>query len=104
MPERDLNRIKQNLSEGKAPKYTGEMKLYVGNISFLCTEEDVWSAFSEAGTVGEVSLVRDEQGRNRGFGFVTMRDRAGGEKALATLEGKDLKGRNLNVKESSNER
>jgi RNA recognition motif-containing protein len=104
LPERDLERIQQNVLEGKPPRFAGDMKLYVGNIAFTCTEEDIYDAFSEAGTVGEVSLVRDEVGRIRGFGFVTMRSREDGERALQEMEGKDLQGRNLNVRESKNER
>mmetsp|Transcript_28413 Transcript_28413/g.50335 ORF Transcript_28413/g.50335 Transcript_28413/m.50335 type:complete len:229 (-) Transcript_28413:253-939(-) len=102
LPERDLERIQLNIEEGKPPKYTGAMKLYVGNISFGCTEEDVWELFEGIGKVGEVSLVRDDQGRNRGFGFVTMREKADAERAMEELNGLEVKGRTLNVKESNN--
>jgi hypothetical protein len=102
LPERDLERIRQNIKEGKSPKYTGDVKLYVGNISFTATEEEIWEIFGSVGDVGEVSLVRDELGRNRGFGFVTMRSKEDGEKALKELDGLELAGRNINVRESTN--
>ena len=102
MPQRDLERISQNIQEGKSPKYTGAVKLYVGNIAFACTEDDIWEVFEEIGPVGDVSLVRDDQGRNRGFGFVTMREKADGERALSELHGRELNGRDMNVRESNN--
>ena len=58
--------------------------------------------FSEIGEVGDVALVRDDQGRNRGFGFVTMRNKADGEKAVSELDGVDMNGRNIAVRESNN--
>ncbi|KAL3938510.1 MAG: hypothetical protein SGARI_001717 [Bacillariaceae sp.] len=80
----------------------GACKLYVGNIAFQSTEDDVRELFEEMGDVGDVSLVRDDLGRNRGFGFVTMREKAAGDKALEELNGVELNGRNLNVRESNN--
>lgn len=102
LPDMVLNRIKQNVEEGRNPKYMGEFKLYVGNIAFASTEEEIYELFSDIGDVGDVALVRDDQGRNRGFGFVTMRTKDGGEKAMEALDGKELNGRNLAVRESNN--
>ena len=102
MPERDAERVKTNLAEGKHPNFMGDMKLYVGNIAFGCDEEDIFSLFSEIGTVGDVALVRDENGRNRGFGFVTMRTKGDGNKAMEELDGAELNGRNIAVRESTN--
>lgn len=102
LPENDLNRIKLNIEEGKSPKFQGEIKLYVGNIAFSSREEDIYEMFSKIGEVGDVALVRDEEGRNRGFGFVTMRYKADGEKAVADLDGVDMNGRNIAVRESNN--
>ena len=79
----------------------GESKLYVGNIAFGSTEEDIRELFSEVGDVGDVALVRDDMGRNRGFGFVTMRTKEGGQKCIDELDGVELKGRNLAVRESN---
>jgi len=58
--------------------------------------------FAQMGTVGDVALVRDEQGRNRGFGFITMRTKEGGEKAMEELDGTEVMGRNIAVRESTN--
>lgn len=101
LPETDAARIKTNIAEDRYPGFVGEKKLYVGNISFQATEADILEFFSECGVVGEVALVRDDEGRMRGFGFVTMRTNAEGEKAIETLDGKDLCGRNVAVRESN---
>ena len=101
MPQRDLTRIQQNMAEGRAPKFVGDKKLYVGNVAFECHEDDLFEIFGKVGEVGEVSLVRDEEGKNRGFGFVTMRTDAGGEKAIAELDGLAVRGRNIAVRESN---
>lgn len=102
LPDRDLERIQLNIKEGKHPKHFGDYKMYVGNISFQCTEEDLFNKFSEIGPVGDVSMVRDNDGRIRGFGFITMRNVEDGERALELLDGTDLKGRTLNVRPSTN--
>ena len=102
LPDMVLNRIKQNVEEGRNPKYMGEFKLDVGNIAFASTEAEIYELFSDIGDVGDVALVRDDQGRNRGFGLVTMRTKDGGEKAMEALDGKELNGRNLAVRESNN--
>lgn len=102
LPQRDRQRIQRNMEEGKSPKFMGAVKLYVGNIAFGCTEEDLWDTFEKVGSVGEVSLVRDDQGRNRGFAFITMREKGDAEKVMAELDGMDLKGRPLSVRESNN--
>jgi RNA recognition motif-containing protein len=102
LPEMEKNRFALNLEEGKAPKFMGDIKLYVGNIAFASREEDIFELFSEIGKVGNVALVRDDTGKNRGFGFVTMRKKEDGEKAIAALDGQEVNGRNLAVRESSN--
>lgn len=102
LPQRDLDRIKMNIVEGKAPKYMGDTKLYVGNVAFECHEDDLYEIFSKCGVVSLVSLVRDEEGKNRGFGFVTMRTMEDGKKAISELDGISIRGRNIAVRESSN--
>lgn len=103
LPERDLERIQLNIKEGRHPKYYGNFKMYVGNISFQCTEEDLFEMFGTMGPVGDVSLVRDQEtGRPRGFGFITMRNQEDGERAIKELDGAELKGRNMNVRPSNN--
>lgn len=101
-PTYEIDRVHLNLRENKAPNFMGEQKLYVGNIAFECDEKDIYEVFSQAGSVGDVSLVRDDEGKVRGFGFVTMRTTAEGEKAIAELDGSEVKGRNIAVRPSNN--
>jgi RNA recognition motif-containing protein len=73
-------------------------KLYVGNLSFQSTEDDVRNAFSEHGTVQTVNLIMDrETGRPRGFAFVEMSSDAEAQAAVKALDGRDLGGRSLKV-------
>src|SRR5271166_6128947 len=73
-------------------------KLFVGNLSFDTTENDLQDAFAAHGTVVEANLMMDRAtGRPRGFGFVTMSTPEEAQKAIAALNGKDLGGRALTV-------
>jgi len=73
--------------------------LYVGNLSYTVTNEDLQAAFGQHGTVTSAQVVMDrETGRPRGFGFVEMSD--GGDAAISALDGTDLKGRNISVNEA----
>ena len=101
-PQYEIDRINLNMRENKAPNFIGDSKLYVGNIAFECTEADIYEIFNEVATVGDVSLVTDDNGRNRGFGFVTCRTEADGEKACQELDGAEVKGRNIAVRPSNN--
>src|SRR3954470_18737391 len=75
------------------------MKLYVGNISFTTTNEDLAEAFGQHGTVTSAQIVMDrETGRSRGFAFVEMAD--GGDEAIASMNGAQLDGRTLTVNEA----
>ena len=75
-------------------------RIYVGNLPFSASEDDVRSLFQEYGSVEEVSLVSDrETGRPRGFGFVEM-DSQGANAAIQALDGVDYGGRNLRVNEA----
>ncbi len=77
------------------------MKLYVGNLSFKTSSEDLQQLFSAAGTVESASVVEDrETGRSRGFGFVEMASREEGEAAIQQFNGKEFGGRNLTVNEA----
>jgi len=77
------------------------MKLYVGNLSFETTENDLQDLFEQHGTVSEVALMMDRMtGKSRGFAFVTMNDDTQAQAALTALNGKDLNGRALNVNEA----
>ena len=75
-------------------------RLYVGNLPFTATEDDIRSAFEAHGTVYEVSLVTDrDTGRPRGFGFVEM-DEDGAKAAIEAMDNKDFGGRDLKVNEA----
>ncbi|MCA1601875.1 MAG: RNA-binding protein [Acidobacteria bacterium] len=77
------------------------MKLYVGNLSFETSKDDLQAMFAKAGTVENVSLIEDrETGRSRGFGFVEMSTKEEGAAAIEQFNGKDLDGRALNVNEA----
>jgi len=77
------------------------MKLYVGNLAFQTSSEDLQQLFAQAGTVESASVVEDrETGRSRGFGFVEMSSKEEGEKAIEQFNGKEVNGRNLNVNEA----
>jgi RNA recognition motif-containing protein len=76
-------------------------KLYVGNLSFDTTENDLQDLFSEAGTVREAVLIQDKMtGKSRGFAFVTMSTDEEAQNATQRLNGKALHGRNLTVNEA----
>jgi RNA recognition motif-containing protein len=73
-------------------------KLFVGNLSFNTTENDLQDAFAAHGTVIEANLMMDRAtGRPRGFGFVTMSTPEEAQKAIEALHGKQLDGRDLTV-------
>ena len=73
-------------------------KLFVGNLSFSITENDLQDAFAAHGTVLEANLMMDRAtGRPRGFGFVTMSTPEEAQKAIEALNGKELAGRALTV-------
>jgi cold-inducible RNA-binding protein len=77
------------------------MKLYVGNLSFETTENDLQDLFEQHGQVNEVRLMMDRMtGKSRGFAFVTMGDATQGNAAMSTLNGHDLNGRALTVNEA----
>ena len=73
--------------------------LYVGNLAFGCTADDLRELFSQHGSVSSAQVVSDrETGRSRGFGFVEMGD--GGEAAISALNGADFQGRAMTVNEA----
>jgi len=77
------------------------MKLYVGNLAFQTSSDDLQQLFASAGTVESASVVEDrETGRSRGFGFVEMSSKEEGEAAIAQFNGKEVNGRNLTVNEA----
>jgi len=77
------------------------MNIYIGNLSYEVTEEDLQEAFKEFGHVESVKIIMDKySGQSKGFGFVEMPSKAEGQSAIEGLNGKDLKGRTLNVNEA----
>jgi len=77
------------------------MKLYVGNLSFETTENDLQDLFEQHGKVSEVALMMDRMtGKSRGFAFVTMGDNAEASAAMTALDGKEVGGRTLTVNEA----
>lgn len=77
------------------------MKIYVGNLSYSTSEEDIRTAFSAFGTVDSADLIMDRgTGRSKGFGFVEMGDATEAKAAIEGLNGKDIGGRALNVNEA----
>ncbi len=77
------------------------MKLYVGNLAFQTSSEDLQQLFSQTGTVESASVVEDrETGRSRGFGFVEMSSKEEGEAAIAQFNGTEHNGRSLTVNEA----
>jgi len=76
-------------------------KLFVGNLSFETTENDLQDMFAAHGTVIEVNLMMDRfSGRSRGFAFVTMESKEAADAATQALNGKNINGRNLTVNEA----
>ena len=76
-------------------------KLYVGNLSYGTTEDQLRTLFSEAGEIAEVALITDrDTGRSKGFGFVEMGSAGEAEAAIAALNGRDHDGRALTVSEA----
>ena len=75
--------------------------IFVGNLSFGTTEQDVRTLFEAHGKVDRVTIVTDrDSGQPRGFGFVEMTNNAEGDRAIAALNGKEVGGRALNVNEA----
>ncbi len=76
-------------------------KLYVGNLAYAVTDQDLKDLFSQSGVVETVAVISDKfSGQSKGFGFVEMADAAGAEAAIKSLDGTEFKGRNLKVNEA----
>lgn len=77
------------------------LNIYVGNLPFSTTQEDLEQLFSQFGQIGKASIISDrETGRSRGFGFVEMPNAEEGQKAIEALHGSDFGGRALVVNEA----
>ncbi|KEZ75783.1 RNA recognition motif domain-containing protein [Salinisphaera hydrothermalis] len=77
------------------------MNIYVGNLSWNSTDDDLRTAFEAFGEVSSAKVIMDrETGRSRGFGFVEMSDDSAAREAIEGMNGKDLQGRTLRVNEA----
>lgn len=77
------------------------MNIYVGNLAYQVTGDELRKAFEQFGEVSSASVVTDKfTGQSKGFGFVEMPDKAQGEAAIKQMDGADLKGRNIRVNEA----
>jgi RNA recognition motif-containing protein len=76
-------------------------KLYVGNLAYSVTDQDLKDLFSQSGAVDSVAVISDrESGQSKGFGFVEMADAGGADAAIKSLDGTEFKGRNIKVNEA----
>ena len=76
-------------------------RLYVGNLAYAVTDQDLKDLFSQSGTVESAAVISDKvSGQSKGFGFVEMADATGAEAALKSLDGTEFKGRNIKVNEA----
>jgi len=77
------------------------MNIYVGNLSYSVTSDDLHKAFEQFGEVSSANVVADKfTGQSKGFGFVEMANKAQGDAAIKELDGTDLKGRSIRVNEA----
>jgi len=77
------------------------MNIYIGNLSFNATEEELEKLFSERGKVSSVDIIKDKfTGKSKGFAFVEMPDQTEAEGAIQALNGKKVKDRNINVNQA----
>jgi cold-inducible RNA-binding protein len=93
--------FRETASDSKTVRHEMNTKLYVGNLSFDTTENDLQDLFAQHGPVSEVNLITDRMsGRSRGFAFVTMGSPEGAQAAITALAGKEIQGRALTVNEA----
>ena len=77
------------------------MNIYVGNLSYDMSENDLHDLFAEFGSITKANIIMDrDSGRSKGFGFVEMEDETEGRNAIEELNGQNVKGRNLKVNEA----
>lgn len=77
------------------------MKVYVGNLSFKISEEDLKKLFESFGEIVEITLIKDKfSGRSKGFGFVTFAKDDDANKAIKEMNGKEIEGRQIKVNEA----
>src|SRR5215472_3434960 len=95
------NSCERGVSQSQKSKIIMSTKLFVGNLSFNTTENQLQDLFAAHGNVIEVDLIMDRfSGRPRGFAFVTMENKEGADAAIQALNGKSVDGRALTVNEA----
>ena len=78
------------------------MNIYVGNLSYAVTEDDLRSIFTEFGEVNSVNIIKDRfSGQSKGFGFVEMPSNSEADQAIKALNGKFIEGRNIKVNQAN---
>lgn len=81
------------------------MNMYIGNLAYNVTEDDLKNLFSEYGTVESINIIKDMfSERSKGFGFVEMPNNSEAHQAILALNGKELKGRYIKVNQAQNRR
>jgi RNA recognition motif-containing protein len=99
-----MNKVKYNSCQNVSLEMLYKeirMNIYVGNLSYEVTEVDLRSAFEEFGQVVSASIIKDKYtGESKGFGFVEMPSTQEAQAAISALNGKELKGRAINVNEA----
>jgi RNA recognition motif-containing protein len=81
------------------------MNMYVGNLNYSVTEDDLKEAFGEYGEVASAKIITDKfSGQSKGFGFVDMPDNTEADKAMKALNGHGLKGRNIKISQAKPKR
>lgn len=77
------------------------MNIYVGNLSYKSTEDDLREKFEQFGAVSSVNIITDKfSGQSKGFGFIEMPNASEGKEAMESLDGSNLSGRNIKVNEA----
>jgi RNA recognition motif-containing protein len=100
-PALNLTPLVERLIGGRNGVRALVMNIYVGNLSYGMSEDELRDAFGAFGEVSSVKILMDrETGRSRGFGFVEMPNQGEAEKAIAQLNGKDVGGRALRINEA----
>jgi len=91
--------MKDRLAAGKPAEPVSRYRCFVGNLAFVAEEDELRELFEQFGSVASVTIMVDETGRPKGFGFVNMESAIAGAKAVAELDGYELHGRSINVSE-----
>jgi RNA recognition motif-containing protein len=93
--------MEQDLFQTKKRKRRIKMNIYVGNLSFETTDETIREAFESFGQVTSARVIKDkENGQSRGFGFVEMPGQSQAQTAIRSLNGRELQGKQMSVKEA----